>query len=256
MLRSLYTATYMLTGGSLLAYSTSAVPAYLNFEEENKTKDQIHTKHKLTKRELRFIQFASIEYNDVIYMSPMDFIDSLTLDCPRERVYRRVLNDKDLKQILYRTPPFRCGSKDLFRTLDQGGLISYSEYIFLLTLLTKSKTAFKIAFLMFDNDDNGRIDKDEFILIRSLTSTLRSTRGFQSEPSIGDDSCQLDLSDYHFVVPRLHHSLITAINAYPVVLAISKMFAARAAQLHGTRLVPVSLTLAVFMWSLLILPKV
>ncbi|KIH46748.1 EF hand [Ancylostoma duodenale] len=79
--------------------------------------------------------------------------------------------------MLKATPPFRSGSKDLFRTLDQNGLISYSEYIFLLTLITtirlfmtitESKSAFKIAFLMFDKDDNGRIDKDEFLLTLSL----------------------------------------------------------------------------------------
>ncbi|ETN78644.1 EF hand [Necator americanus] len=134
----------------------------LGSEEHNRY--QVHTDHKLTKRELRFLQFASIEYDDVIYMSPMDFIDSLTLDAPRERVYRRVLKENELKQILKSTPPFRSGNKDLFRTLDQNGLITYSEYIFLLTLLTKSKSAFKIAFLMFDKDDNGRIDKDEFLL--------------------------------------------------------------------------------------------
>ncbi|KAK6060469.1 hypothetical protein COOONC_01871, partial [Cooperia oncophora] len=88
---------------------------------------QVHTDHKLTKRELRFLQFASIEYDDVIYMSPMDFIDSLTLDAPRERVYRRVLKEKDLKEMLKCTPSFRSGNKELFRSLDQNGIISYSE---------------------------------------------------------------------------------------------------------------------------------
>ena len=33
-------------------------------------------------------------------------------------------------------------------------------------IITESKSAFKIAFLMFDKDDNGRIDKDEFLLVR------------------------------------------------------------------------------------------
>lgn len=96
------------------------------------------TDHKLTKRELRFLQFASIEYDDVIYMSPMDFIDSLTLDAPRERVYRRVVKEKELQQMLKNTPPFRRGGKTLFRNLDQRGIISYSEYLFLLTILTST----------------------------------------------------------------------------------------------------------------------
>lgn len=44
---------------------------------------QVQTDHKLSKRELRFLNFASVEYDDVIYMTPMDFLDSLTLDAPR-----------------------------------------------------------------------------------------------------------------------------------------------------------------------------
>ncbi|KAK5966203.1 EF hand [Trichostrongylus colubriformis] len=105
-------------------------------------------------------------------MSPMDFIDSLTLDAPRERVYRRVLKEKELKHMLKQTPSFRSGNKELFRSLDQNGIISYSEYIFLLTLITKSKSSFKIAFLMFDGDDNGKIDKNEFLLVCILVITL------------------------------------------------------------------------------------
>ncbi|EPB67705.1 hypothetical protein ANCCEY_13203 [Ancylostoma ceylanicum] len=158
--------------GAFMAYQGgySFNPSLDILGNEDRNRYQVHTDHKLTKRELRFLQFASIEYDDVIYMSPMDFIDSLTLDAPRERVYRRVLKENELKRMLKATPPFRSGSKDLFRTLDQNGLISYSEYIFLLTLITKSKSAFKIAFLMFDKDDNGRIDKDEFLLVHKAVS--------------------------------------------------------------------------------------
>ncbi|NP_001360534.1 EF-hand domain-containing protein [Caenorhabditis elegans] len=147
---------------------------------DDASRHNVTTDHKLTKRELRFLQFASVEYDDVIYMSPMDFIDSLTLDAPRERVYRRVLKEKDIQRILKKTPPFRSGGKHFFRTMDQSGIISYSEYIFLLTLLTKSKAAFRIAFLMFDEDDNGNIDRDEFMLIArmfaSKAATLSGTR--------------------------------------------------------------------------------
>ena len=41
---------------------------------------------------MRFLEYASIEYDDVIYMSPMDFIDSLTRDAPRGE---RELFDED-----------------------------------------------------------------------------------------------------------------------------------------------------------------
>ncbi|VDN37030.1 unnamed protein product [Gongylonema pulchrum] len=42
-----------------------------------------------TKREQRFLDFASVEYDDVIYMTPNDFLDSLVLDMPRgEPIHR------------------------------------------------------------------------------------------------------------------------------------------------------------------------
>ncbi|KAF1752042.1 hypothetical protein GCK72_018596 [Caenorhabditis remanei] len=194
---------------------------------DDASRHNVQTDHKLTKRELRFLQFASVEFDDVIYMSPMDFIDSLTLDAPRERVYRRVLKEKDVTRILKKTPPFRSGSKHFFRTMDQNGLISYSEYIFLLTLLTKSKAAFRIAFLMFDEDDNGNIDRDEFMLIRSLTSSLRSTTRVQpskaSEDDEVQDSCHLDAADYHFAVSRIGADrLFTGADSYAVMFTKSE----------------------------------
>ncbi|TKR68508.1 hypothetical protein L596_024481 [Steinernema carpocapsae] len=133
---------------------------------------QVRASHKLTKREIRFLQFASVEFNDVIFMTPMDFVDSLTLDAPRERVYRRVLKKGNVDAMLKRTPSFKKSGKNFFRELDQNGIISYSEYLFLITLLTKSQAAFKVAFSLFDNDGNQRIDKEEFLLLVAVTSSF------------------------------------------------------------------------------------
>jgi hypothetical protein len=49
---------------------------------------QVTTQRALTKREQRFLHFASIEHDNVIYMTPMDFIDSMTLDAPRGDQHR------------------------------------------------------------------------------------------------------------------------------------------------------------------------
>lgn len=38
---------------------------------------------KLTYRETRFNQFASVEYDGNIYMTPQDFLESVTLETPR-----------------------------------------------------------------------------------------------------------------------------------------------------------------------------
>ncbi|EGT42695.1 hypothetical protein CAEBREN_00012 [Caenorhabditis brenneri] len=214
-------------GSTIGAYQLITTGNAFLDKPDDAARHNVKTDHKLTKRELRFLQFASVEYDDVIYMSPMDFIDSLTLDAPRERVYRRVLKEKDINRVLNKTPPFRSGSKQFFRTMDQSGIISYSEYIFLLTLLTKSKAAFRIAFLMFDEDDNGNIDREEFMLIRSLTSSLRSTTRAQSKTPKEDDpqeSCQLDAADYHFAVSRIGDDRLftTGADSYAVIFSKSE----------------------------------
>lgn len=41
-------------------------------------------------------------------------------------------------------------------------ILSFSEYLFLLTILIKPQSGFKIAFSMLDQDGNGWIDKTEF----------------------------------------------------------------------------------------------
>uniref|UniRef100_A0A7E4VX04 EF-hand domain-containing protein n=1 Tax=Panagrellus redivivus TaxID=6233 RepID=A0A7E4VX04_PANRE len=166
---SAYSATGFATAGALRAVVLSSR------DDDDDTK--------LSKRQQRFRDFASVEFNGVEYMSPQDFLDSLILDEPRERVFRRVVDEKQVNTMLKSTPPLRRGSSKLFRYLGQNGLISYAEYVFLLTLFTKSQQAFTIAFIMFDDDDNHHIDKREFLKIRSLILIL---------PSVCTDDYDLD----------------------------------------------------------------
>ncbi|KAF0295713.1 Calcium uptake protein 3, mitochondrial [Amphibalanus amphitrite] len=48
------------------------------------------------------------------------------------------------------------------------GIISYTEYLFLLSVLTKPATGFRIAFNMFDTDGNERVSRTEFLVILRL----------------------------------------------------------------------------------------
>uniref|UniRef100_A0A915M6J4 EF-hand domain-containing protein n=1 Tax=Meloidogyne javanica TaxID=6303 RepID=A0A915M6J4_MELJA len=96
-------------------------------------------------------------------MTPQDFLDSLTLDEPRERTFRNVINKNQVKKFIQNTPPLRRGNSKMFSELGDKGIISYAEYLFLVTLLTKSHYAFTIAFMIFDEDDNMQIDKQEFL---------------------------------------------------------------------------------------------
>lgn len=46
------------------------------------------------------------------------------------------MTDKDLDEIRDKVPGLKKGSSQLFRTLRDKGIISYTEYLFLLSVLT------------------------------------------------------------------------------------------------------------------------
>ncbi|XP_053112296.1 calcium uptake protein 3, mitochondrial isoform X3 [Hemicordylus capensis] len=48
------------------------------------------------------------------------------------------------------------------------GVISYTEYLFLLCILTKPHAGFRIAFNMFDTDGNEMVDKKEFLVLQDI----------------------------------------------------------------------------------------
>ncbi|XP_065933629.1 calcium uptake protein 3, mitochondrial isoform X2 [Magallana gigas] len=131
-----------------------------------------------TYREMRFLQFASVEYKGVIYMTPQDFLESVTEEMPRPRIGRASLADGEVAGWLKRTPNRRYGSTKLFRNLHDKGLISYTEYLFLLCVLTKSKSGFRIAFNMFDTDGNQIVDKKEFLVLESFFTLPPQERKF------------------------------------------------------------------------------
>ncbi|KAG9428137.1 hypothetical protein HZU67_10455 [Apis mellifera carnica] len=101
-------------------------------------------------------------------MTPQDFLDSMVESEPRPRLKRRVLSDKELEVMRNSIPSTRHGSSHMFRNLRDKGIISYTEYLFLLSILIKPKSGFRIAFNMFDTDGNERVDKTEFLVIRRL----------------------------------------------------------------------------------------
>ncbi|XP_076394028.1 calcium uptake protein 3, mitochondrial isoform X4 [Megachile rotundata] len=135
-----------------------------------KREDETQKAVKLTMRERRFIKFASVEYDGQLYMTPQDFLDSVIEPEPRPRLKRRVLTDKELEVMRNSIPSLRQGSTHMFRNLRDKGIISYTEYLFLLSILIKPKSGFQIAFNMFDTDGNERVDKTEFLVIRRLLS--------------------------------------------------------------------------------------
>ncbi|KAM6268287.1 calcium uptake protein 3, mitochondrial isoform 4-T4 [Spheniscus humboldti] len=121
-----------------------------------------------TPREQRFRRFASLEFEGQLYMTPYDFIQAVTSDEPKRAKKWRSLSKQELNQILMETPPVWKGSSKLFRNLNEKGVISYTEYLFLLCILTKPHAGFRIAFNMFDTDGNEMVDKKEFLVLQEI----------------------------------------------------------------------------------------
>lgn len=49
------------------------------------------TPRSLTYREMRFLQFASVQYNGQIYMTPQDFLESVTEEVPRRKLITEIV---------------------------------------------------------------------------------------------------------------------------------------------------------------------
>ncbi|KAK2849455.1 hypothetical protein Q5P01_009289 [Channa striata] len=118
--------------------------------------------------ENKFRLFSSVEYEGQLYMTPRNFIESVTLNEPKSRRVWKSLTKKELDKMLADTPPVWKGSSNLFRNLREQGIVSYTEYLFLLCILTKPHAGFRIAFNMFDADGNEMVDKREFLVLEEI----------------------------------------------------------------------------------------
>lgn len=129
----------------------------------------------MSSHEHRFRMFSSVEYEGQLYMTPQNFIESVTMSEPRNKRPWKSLTKQELEKILLDTPPVWRGSSKLFRNLRERGIISYTEYLFLLCILTKPHAGFKIAFNMFDADGNQMVDKREFLVRADENMTIDTT---------------------------------------------------------------------------------
>ncbi|XP_055143307.1 calcium uptake protein 3, mitochondrial isoform X8 [Symphalangus syndactylus] len=104
--------------------------------------------------------------------------------------------ETELNQMLAETPPVWKGSSKLFRNLKERGVISYTEYLFLLCILTKPHAGFRIAFNMFDTDGNEMVDKKEFLVLQEIfrkKNEKRETKGDEEKRAM----LRLQLYGYH-----------------------------------------------------------
>ncbi|KAK2816658.1 hypothetical protein Q7C36_022929 [Tachysurus vachellii] len=118
-------------------------------------------------RRLRFNQCASVVYEHELYMTPRDFLYSIMLEHVEHKLHKRHLTKAEVTTMMTTASKAKAGSS-LFRGIGDNGLISYTEYLFLLTILTKPRTGFHIAFKMLDIDGNEQVDKKEFEKLKKI----------------------------------------------------------------------------------------
>ncbi|XP_054265104.1 calcium uptake protein 1 homolog, mitochondrial isoform X2 [Macrosteles quadrilineatus] len=140
-----------------------------------------------------FRYFATLQVSHVhssgaesheVFMTPDDFLRSMTPGIKQPDglgldQYKRY-DPKDLHECdfsiknVHMKLELALDEDSIFYKLGSSGLITFSDYIFLLTVLSTSRRHFEIAFRMFDLNGDGDVDSEEFekvaTLIRQQTS--------------------------------------------------------------------------------------
>ncbi|XP_028895917.2 calcium uptake protein 1 homolog, mitochondrial isoform X3 [Zeugodacus cucurbitae] len=114
------------------------------------------------------IQVPTTDDRYEIFMTPQDFLTSMTPGMKQPEglgldQYRRY-DPKDVAECL----KLHLAKDSIFYKLGSYGLITFSDYIFLLTVLSTSRRHFEIAFQMFDLNGDGDVDSEEFEMVADL----------------------------------------------------------------------------------------
>lgn len=137
----------------------------------------------------RFSGFASLEFDGELFLSPSDFVRCASGVTQSHKVKRRVLSESEVKDMIRSTPSLSQSTPFLFRDLGCNGIVSFTEYLFLISILTHPRSNLHIAFKLFDRDCNDQVDLAEFRKITSIFScyyagkthgTLEVSEGIQT----------------------------------------------------------------------------
>ncbi|EOY29413.1 Calcium ion binding protein, putative isoform 1 [Theobroma cacao] len=160
--------------GSRNAFRKLALPDYSSkfiFGEVHRRKVFFNYEKRLRLRsppEKVFVYFASFRTPEgELLMRPADLMRAVVPVFPPSE--SNLVRDGYLSG--ERSPgELRCDPSEFFMLFDTNsdGLISFKEYIFFVTLLSIPQSSFSTAFKMFDVDNSGEIDKEEFKKVMAL----------------------------------------------------------------------------------------
>lgn len=110
-----------------------------------------------------------------LMMTPQDFLRSITpgLKQPENLGLDNyvTVNAKEVETVVQN---LGMEEESIFQKLSSGGLICFSDYIFLLTVLSTSRRHFEVAFKMFDLNGDGDVDAKEFEVVTNLMKSQSS----------------------------------------------------------------------------------
>uniref|UniRef100_A0A915IBZ6 EF-hand domain-containing protein n=1 Tax=Romanomermis culicivorax TaxID=13658 RepID=A0A915IBZ6_ROMCU len=104
--------------------------------------------------------------NFEVFMTPDDFVRSITPNIKQPEglgLEQFETFNPDQQTLRSKVDP-----DSVFYKLGKHGVISYTDFIFLLTLLSTSSRHFALAFKMFDLDGDGELDYNEFEMVESV----------------------------------------------------------------------------------------
>ncbi|KAH8871528.1 Calcium uptake protein 3, mitochondrial [Schistosoma japonicum] len=175
---------------------------YFTVNSCENVKMAIKTDNRHLSLEEKFRAFASLQFNGVLLMTPSDFLRSLVDD--QKPVKMLVTNDSEFIQKLMKKASRKKYEPHFFSNLQNDGIITFSEYLFLLHILTslnisnngcfsESSSGFEIAFKMLDRDLSGSVDAREFMIVSDNNFTHYSL--FQLNHIIAESTKDISADD-------------------------------------------------------------
>jgi Ca2+-binding EF-hand superfamily protein len=163
--------------------------------------------------------------HDEIYMTAEDFVRSITPgDIQPDKLgldqYNKVHDEKLSKYIEKHVKPKKPSGltsetlsgtipESIFSQISENGLLSFSDYIFLITVLSTSARHWRILFKVFDQNGDGEVDKKEFRRVMKLAqkNTATGDRHRDTGSSTCKDILRKNSAICNYFYPNEDHKL-------------------------------------------------